>query len=1454
MYLPYGSEEQLRIPKNHGPATINSIVANRDRSLIATVTDDTLHIYLANPQLLLVSLPRDPADVLDKGSFQKIIWRYDSQALAVLTSRTHILIYRVELSQENCYNFTDPPHIETQRHSQELFLKGHRPITQLNLAVVVNLAARATAALIREDLLVCLTNGFTHRISWAGQVDAEYSIRLSTVPFAYDQLQSRAEYIPEGIFVRDIVFAPLIGGYCMVFSDGRAGLLTSQDVKFHPKTLLGVWAHQLRDAVCVDMNHIHRLLIFGCENGDIAGFHVDESSGALILAFRVALKVKDGPEILNRLGPVLRINVVPHCAAFSVLWGPKSANKEKKTQDGFNLTALALFSAYGAQIWSSLEGSYDAPLPSENLTAVEWGPEGLHLWLGRLSGLSLLPTLKSAAVNNPVMENASRILLVGSSNLLLSPVREREAKASAPHSVWSSISPHSEYLASNWPIRFAAIDREEVKYLAIAGTRGLAHMNIEKGKWKIFGNESQEREINVTGGIFIWKGTVGAACTQVESGAELLRFYPLSTKLDNHYCSELETESRIVAMNVREDCLVTFDFDSRILLYRLTASQSSKSADAYIRVAVDRAAEIRVGDFIPHPVCLTSIHVTELTHDKPKTHAVESSMFMRGVDTVLVNVSGKLITLNPKGATAADERDDIKFQLSQPIVIASFVEHIWHDLTSRATKSGRTQHLSNAIWINCGAKGLRVWLPLLPGRRPQQDSFNARRIMLPFSLDIRPAMICSMDCIAVGLESTPITYGSPKHCTTLFNVHRNSEVFIHHILKELLKRNLGAFAIEIARSCRHLPYFPHALELLLHGVLEEEATSSEPIPDPLLPRIVAFIQEFPEFLRTIAHCARKTELALWPTLFTVTGSPNDIFEVCLRDGELQTAASYLIVLQSIENSAISLEQAARLLREALSAGEWTLAQDMLRFASSIDADDIESQPRTPPPQAVKMSRRKGTTSAEDELVVTRFQAVPSSKTSSRIRSETQVNGASRKDSGGSGRRLSKALSAELSLSPTFTNAMIERMQAILREHAMSLLREHCVRDLGFFCSHLNFDLVSLVAAGGSSFEVADFPSAITRLHAQFEWPYPVAGHKVVDHLTRKFGSLRTSQSSISLAGNPACPGMFRHSATNRLPCRFLFPKRYHQKIPGFLWRFSGSPYNPSRPPAGSIFGRDGDEPVVQPDESVFGDVSTVVQEAPLRPAELIGALNGKKDSSGDSVEAPSQSTAMLRDEGGRPPSPSGSSIAPSTPNGATPSASYDISAVEVLCGPAAARGSETSDSQLMHMIRLFEQAQAVDWIFLLCLVRRDSQTLRGFLNISTARNFPGDTLARLRSGSEDLMVWAQQMCPGYLPILQVFVAHIEMVAEAVGLSIQHHNGKQAQKPNLTANGSVPEKRAPPTRAADPLGAAGNRRTLRAAFDPSTSSRRHRERSRSVDRGMAHHAVSTADEANDCSIM
>lgn len=222
------------------------------------------------------------------------------------------------------------------------------------------------------------------------------------------------------------------------------------------------------------------------------------------------------------------------------------------------------------------------------------------------------------------------------------------------------------------------------------------------------------------------------------------------------------------------------------------------------------------------------------------------------------------------------------------------------------------------------------------------------------------------DCLSytTGGPSSPDPYGAPsaifpfcilqrtvgylfeveikylyKKCNVFFCLQ--SQVYLHQILRQLIRRNLGYYAWEIARSCSKLPYFPHSLELLLHEVLEEEATSKEPIPDALLPSIIEFVREFPVYLRAVGQCARKTELALWPHLFSVAGRPRALFDECLQRGQLDIAATYLLVIQNLESPTVSRKFATQLMDKALEGRKWDLVKDLVRFLKAIDPSDVE---------------------------------------------------------------------------------------------------------------------------------------------------------------------------------------------------------------------------------------------------------------------------------------------------------------------------------------------------------------------------------------------------------------------------------------------------------------------------------------------------------------------------------
>lgn len=161
-------------------------------------------------------------------------------------------------------------------------------------------------------------------------------------------------------------------------------------------------------------------------------------------------------------------------------------------------------------------------------------------------------------------------------------------------------------------------------------------------------------------------------------------------------------------------------------------------------------------------------------------------------------------------------------------------------------------------------------------------------------------------------------------------------------------------ALSLCHHFSYLSYFAHALEVLLHHVLDDEVDNesrSSKTDDPsqkhqpLLPSVISFLQAScptKMYLDIVVQCTRKTELRSWRTLFTYLPPPKDLFEQALKLNSLKTAVGYLLVLQAFEDEEDEHEApiedyVVRLIALASQRGDWALCAELARFLIALDA-------------------------------------------------------------------------------------------------------------------------------------------------------------------------------------------------------------------------------------------------------------------------------------------------------------------------------------------------------------------------------------------------------------------------------------------------------------------------------------------------------------------------------------
>ncbi|XP_038625417.1 guanine nucleotide exchange factor subunit RIC1 isoform X2 [Tachyglossus aculeatus] len=1122
MYFLSGWPKRLLCPSGT-PAEPCHIQAAPHRAFFAVLAPAHLSIWYSRPSVLIVSYKEVAKSSAQFGSYKQTEWRPDSTMIAVSTTNGYILFFQIVTARGERYLYEPvypkgSPHVKGTLHFKE---EQCAPSLNLEMKKVLDLQAPITClkSMLEDDLLVATCDGMLHHIHWDGMTNGRKAINLSTVPFSVDLQSSRGSFLGfEDVHIRDMEYCVTLDGFAVVFNDGRVGFITPVSNRFTAEQLHGVWAQDVVDGTCIAVNNKYRLMAFGCASGSVQVYTIDNTTGVMQLSHKLELTPKQYPDIWNKTGAVKLIRWSPDNSVVMVTW---------------EYGGLSLWSVFGAQLICTLGGDFayrsdGTKKESLKVSSMSWGAEGYHLWVisgdsphnvdgeSDIQNRTLQPGIlqfqfiKSALTVNPCMSNQEQVLLQGEDRLYLNcgdaPQTQNPRSTSAHsehklireknpfpdgsldsqglstllgHRHWHVVQIHSAYLESNWPIRFSAIDKLG-QNVAVVGKFGFAHYSSLTKKWKLFGNITQEQNMIVTGGLAWWNDFIVLACYNLHDRQEELRVYLRTSNLDNAFAHVTKVQAETLLLSIFRDMIILFRVDCSICLYSIERRPDGPNTTVSIQVL----QEVSMSCYIPHPFLVVSVTLTSVRTETGITLKMPQQAC--DAESIMLNLAGQLIMVQrDRSGPQIREKDSNPnrrklLPFCAPVVLAQSVENVW--TTCRANKQKR--HLLEALWLSCGGAGMKVWLPLFPRDYRKPHSFLSRRIMLPFHINIYPLAVLFEDALVLGAVNDTLLYdclythsSAREHLEVLFPfcvVERTSQIYLHHILRQLLVRNLGEQALLLAHSCAALPYFPHVLELMLHEVLEEEATSREPIPDPLLPTVAKFITEFPLFLQTVVHCARKTEYALWNYLFAAVGNPKDLFEECLMAQDLDTAASYLIILQNMEVPAVSRQHATLLFNTALEQGKWDLCRHMIRFLKAIGSGESDTPPSTPPTQEP---------SSSGGFEFFRNRSISLSQSAENLpASKFSLQKTLSMPSGPSGKRWSKD-------SDCAENLYIDMM---LWRHARRLLEEVRLKDLGCFAAQLGFELIGwLCKERTRAARVDDFVIALKRLHKDFLWPFPV---------------------------------------------------------------------------------------------------------------------------------------------------------------------------------------------------------------------------------------------------------------------------------------------------------------------------------------------------------------------------
>ncbi|KAL9128023.1 MAG: hypothetical protein Q9217_003217 [Psora testacea] len=901
----------------------------RGGHLFTTITKTTLTVWQTSPVVVLASVTRSIQSVKNYGQNVTVLLRPDSTVAVVQTSSSFLVTYSIIIdSTARVYQqIHENGHARRQSNADRLVVEGERrglPEVNIRFRMVIKVDAGIGKVLALDDELVVATEKppAVQCIKWTpdnsgSQTSTELISRMSwiqkkasIVEMAYDRAMNLAVWITN----EGRVYAVQRTSSASKDTDGPKRLFRGYG--FHtPET-------DDKMATKAAINARFSLLAVACADTEILVYTARDYVGSIPLSHRL-----EAPASPLTTGYVTSLAYSPDGYCLFVGY-----------QKGW-----ALWSVYG-----KLQGSSFAADPRLSQNNNEGWLQGIEkaCWLG--SGTNILLTrkgdqrlwlmemAKSAVTGCFCSANISRTTLLTNSALmvyrgydlpLLTPI-------SADSSLWHYVQIPSAYLSNQQPIRSTVVSPDG-RYLAIAGRRGLAHYSVSSGRWKTFEDVGAENAFVIRGGM-CWYQHILIAAAETDDYHEL-RLYSRERGLDESSLLYVEKlPSPVVTMSLTgQDSLLVYTYQN--ILYHFVVNPS-----------LDAVTLVQVGQIALNGIVRAPARVRAVSWILPAYQMRDGDPSQDvACASVIFLVDAKLVLLQSSTSDTGAMKYDMR-------VVANNVEYF--DLMrdrlpysgSPLNSSPQSPSTEIALDLPHSDRGLKDSLWYFDGFEmhcwtnvedlvQSASAENYREIPPTVSIatDFYPTSVLLNKSILLGIEADLVQRRDGHFA--FFRLSIRSQLFLPPILRRYLAYFDPSAASSLARRYQQLPYFSHALEILLHTVLDDEVDKP---PDPesaLLPVVLSLLSTFPNYLDILVQCTRKTEVRSWRTLFKYLPPPQELFEASLEKGMLKTAGGYLLILQTLEDSERSSEQCVRLLQKARQAGDWELCKELARFLMALDA-------------------------------------------------------------------------------------------------------------------------------------------------------------------------------------------------------------------------------------------------------------------------------------------------------------------------------------------------------------------------------------------------------------------------------------------------------------------------------------------------------------------------------------